>query len=50
MNRPLPTFEESDLVEKFQKGGGPGGQSVNKSSSSVLLTHTPTGIIIRVSH
>ena len=47
-NRPLPTFDESDLVETFQRGGGPGGQSVNKSNSLVLLKHIPTGIVVKV--
>lgn len=40
-------FKEEDLVEKFQRGTGPGGQAVNKSMNSVLLRHIPTGIVIR---
>lgn len=31
--------EERELVEKFVKGGGPGGQKVNKTSSCVWLKH-----------
>lgn len=42
------SFNENDLEEKFQKGGGPGGQKINKSSSAVVLKHLPTGIIIQV--
>lgn len=26
---------EEDIIEKFSKGGGPGGQSVNKTSNKV---------------
>jgi peptide chain release factor len=35
-----------DIVETVAKGGGPGGQSVNKSSNRVRLRHVPTGIIV----
>ena len=37
-----------DIEEHFTKGGGPGGQKVNKTSSCVELTHTPTRITVRV--
>jgi hypothetical protein len=30
-------LRESDLEEKYAKGGGPGGQSVNKSANKVRL-------------
>jgi hypothetical protein len=40
-------LNEADLEETFVKGGGPGGQKVNKTSSCVILRHTPTGIVIR---
>lgn len=33
-----------DLKIEFQKGGGPGGQSVNKTESACRVTHVPTGI------
>ena len=38
---------ETDLVESFLRGGGPGGQKVNKTSSTVRLRHTPTGLEVR---
>ena len=33
-----------DLKIEFQKGGGPGGQSVNKTESACRVMHIPTGI------
>ena len=38
---------ESDLVEKFIRGSGKGGQKVNKTSSCVYLRHVPTGFEIK---
>ena len=38
---------EADLDEKFIRGGGPGGQKTNKTSSTVCLRHKPTGIEVR---
>ena len=38
---------ESDLDEKFIRGGGPGGQKTNKTSSTVCLRHKPTGIEVK---
>ena len=35
---------EEDLVERFVRGGGPGGQKVNKTASCVYLKHRPSGI------
>lgn len=35
---------EADLIEKFIRGSGPGGQSINKTRNNVQLTHVPTGI------
>lgn len=38
---------EDDLVEKFIRGSGKGGQKINKTSSCVYLLHRPSGIEIK---
>ena len=38
---------EADLVEKFVRASGPGGQKVNKTSSAVYLKHLPSGIEVK---
>jgi protein subunit release factor B len=38
---------ESDVEERFIRGSGPGGQKINKTSSTVWLRHRPTGIEVR---
>lgn len=37
----------SDVDERFVRGAGPGGQKINKTSSTVWLRHLPTGIEVR---
>lgn len=37
-----------DFEEQFTKGGGKGGQKVNKSVNCVILTHLPSGLSVRV--
>jgi peptide chain release factor len=37
----------SDVEERFIRGSGPGGQKINKTSSTVWLLHRPTGIVAR---
>lgn len=37
----------SEIEEKFIRGSGPGGQKINKTSSTVWLRHRPTGIEVR---
>jgi protein subunit release factor B len=41
---------ERDLVERFIRGSGPGGQKINKTSSCVQLRHIPSGIEIKCQH
>ena len=40
-------IREEDLEEDFVRGTGPGGQKINKTSSTVQLRHVPSGIEIR---
>jgi len=40
-------IREQDLVEKFVRSSGKGGQKVNKTSSCVYLKHLPTGIEVK---
>ncbi|MBL7070499.1 MAG: peptide chain release factor-like protein [Candidatus Omnitrophica bacterium] len=36
-----------DIVEKFIRSSGPGGQNVNRVSTCVYLKHIPTGIEVK---
>lgn len=36
-----------DIEEQFVRGGGKGGQKMNKTSSTVVLRHLPTGMDVR---
>ncbi len=38
---------EKDLLEKFVRGSGAGGQKINKTSNCVFLKHLPTGVCIK---
>jgi protein subunit release factor B len=40
-------IHESEIVERFVRSGGPGGQNVNKTSTCVYLKHIPTGIEVK---
>ena len=41
-------IKPEDIDEHFTRGGGPGGQKINKTSSCVELTHAPTEVTVRV--
>ena len=36
-----------EVEERFVRGTGPGGQKINKTSSTVWLRHRPTGVEVR---
>ncbi len=38
---------DCDLEEKFTRGGGKGGQKVNKTNNCVCLIHLPSGIVVK---
>lgn len=40
-------IREEELEETFIRGTGAGGQKINKTSSTVVLVHVPTGIEVR---
>lgn len=42
-------IRQQDIIEKFVKSGGKGGQKVNKASTCVYLKHVPTGIEVKCS-
>ncbi|KAL5443342.1 hypothetical protein PMIN07_008911 [Paraphaeosphaeria minitans] len=49
-SKPLPPRRiilDSEIIEKFLHGSGPGGQKINKTSSAVQLKHLPTGIVVK---
>lgn len=37
----------ADVEERFVRGTGPGGQKINKTSSTVWLRHAATGLEVR---
>ncbi len=38
---------EEQLLEKFVRGSGAGGQKINKTSNCVFLKHLPSGVAIK---
>lgn len=44
---PRIKIDENEIQENFIKGGGSGGQKINKTNSQVQLIHHPTGITIK---
>lgn len=43
---PRPKVLEDEIEEVFIKGGGNGGQKINKTNSKVQLKHIPTGLVV----
>lgn len=41
-------LNRSDLQIRYTRGKGPGGQNKNKVHSCVVITHVPTGIVVRI--
>lgn len=41
-------IRREDVVEKFLRSSGAGGQNVNKVSTAVYLKHLPTGIEVKM--
>lgn len=39
---------EGDLLEKFVRASGPGGQNINKVATCVYLKHLPTGFEVKM--
>ncbi len=40
-------WRPAEVEERFVRGAGPGGQKINKTSSTVWLRHAPTGLEVR---
>lgn len=40
-------IQEADIIEKFIRSHGPGGQNINKTSTCVYLKHIPSGIEVK---
>lgn len=40
-------IDPAALEEQFVRGGGPGGQKINKTSNCVLLRYAPLGLVVR---
>ena len=38
---------DADLLEKFVRGSGSGGQKINKTNNCVFLKHLPSGVCVK---
>jgi len=41
-------LHKNQVIEKFVRSGGPGGQRTNKTATCVYLKHIPTGIEVKM--
>ncbi len=41
-------IRQEDVIERFIRSGGAGGQKVNKTSTAVYLKHIPTGLEVKM--
>ncbi|PIS28898.1 peptide chain release factor-like protein [Candidatus Saganbacteria bacterium CG08_land_8_20_14_0_20_45_16] len=42
-------INKQEVVERFIRAGGPGGQNVNKTATCVYLKHLPTSLEVKMS-
>jgi peptide chain release factor 1 len=42
------SFDKKDVIFKYKRGSGPGGQHRNKTDSCVVATHVPTGLKVTI--
>ncbi|PVU92003.1 hypothetical protein BB559_003901 [Furculomyces boomerangus] len=42
----IVSLKETDLIEKFTKGSGHGGQKINKTNNCIHLLHKPTSLAV----